>query len=186
VDGISRVQPERTDHGRGRWRCGDRGYSGRDDLVARALGRYTNRGIASVAFGSAFFAVALAAVVGELQGRRWIVAAAGCALVGMILVTRSPGLAPLVIPAAFLVWRGFDDPAKWPRTAGLAAAVDAGFGVGAVLALVLHADPAEWMANGIHHGSSDIITRTEALISLVLSAMMVLAACFAPSRHRRT
>jgi hypothetical protein len=114
-----------------------------------------------------------------------MVAGAGLALGPMSLLSFSPAALPFLVPAGFLAWRGLSGTEPWPRSAGFAAAVDAVLACGALAALFVHDDPADWYtADGTHHGSSDIITETEVLFSLSLSALVVLVAFAAPTPGR--
>ncbi len=131
--------------------------------------------LSSVAFGAPFLAAGAATLVGEVRRAPWIVAAGGLALIPMSLLTFSPVALPLLIPASFLLAHGLAPTEAWPRSALLA--------VTALAALILHDDPAEWQASdGSQRGASDIITASEAVLSLALSTSVIAVATIAPPR----
>lgn len=135
---------------------------------------------ASVAFGAPSLSIGLAVLAAEVRRTPWTVAAAGVALIPMGLGIFSLVGLPLVVPGSFLTWRGFVELESWPRTAPITAVALFALALGAIGALVLHDDPATWQTSGATHYSSDIVTATEATISLGLSALVVAVATIAP------
>jgi hypothetical protein len=139
----------------------------------------------AIAFAGAFLAVAVVAGIGLFRDRPWFLATSGVALMAMTVITFSPVAFPILLfPAAFIVARGLSDTRGWPRDGLVGAMVSAVALFLALASLIFHEDSAEWItADGIHHGSSNVITRTEVLISLSLSAGAVAVAWLSPGRH---
>lgn len=145
-----------------------------------------HRELASLAMGSAFGAVAVAVLIGEMRGVQWLPAAGGCALVAMSLVTFSPAAFPFLVPAWFLMWRGFTRPVEWSWPVVTVAVGMVILAFGSVASLILRDDPAEWSTGRAHHSSSNIITKTEATLSFSLSALVLTLAVVAPRGPTRT
>lgn len=139
----------------------------------------------AIAFAGAFLAVAVVAAIGLLRSRPWFLATSGTALMAMTVITFSPVAFPILLfPAALIVARGFSDTRGWPRAGLVGAMVSAVALFLALAALIFHDDSAEWTTpDGTHHGSSNVITPTEVLISLSLSAGAVAVAWLSPGRH---
>lgn len=126
---------------------------------------------ASIGFAAPFIAAGLLAVLGAVVGAPWHWWTAGCALVPCSVV--SIVLFPLLGPAMLLVALGLAHGPSGRRWLGsvLAATLVVSFGI-----IVFHQDPAEWSGPTGGGGSSNIITTTEATLSVVTAICVLVVA----------
>lgn len=138
--------------------------------------------VGCAAFAAPFFTGGLVAFLGERRGHPMFVAAAGIGLWPISLV--SIVMWPLLIPAAFLTWKGRQVAAtRGPLDIPVSIAIVAGIW-GTFAMLLFHQDPASWQT---HHGSassSNIITIGEALVTGAVLVGVVAAALLAPANAR--
>ncbi len=132
-----------------------------------------NARIAAIAFGVAYGAIAISALMATLRPSPPLLVATGLALTLMALLGFSPIALPLALPGALLAAHGVNALSNPRPQTLLAMAAVVVLGIAALLALMLHQDPAEWQTATGGAGTSDLVTRTESLISLALSTSLV-------------
>jgi hypothetical protein len=135
----------------------------------------------SVAFAAVVAAPGLLALLG-LQGRPWLLTAAGVLLLPMCFLSFSFLFFPLLVPAVIFltvaIVRPRGRPRPWAQCA--AAVLSALFVVGAIVSLFAHEDPAERNTPTSSAFVSDVITMQEALTSLGFFVAAIAVAVLAP------
>lgn len=138
--------------------------------------------VGCAAFAAPFFTGGLVALLGERRGHPLFVASAGIGLWPISLV--SIVMWPLLIPAAFLTWKGLQIAAtRGPLDVPVSIAIVAGIW-GTFAMLLFHQDPATWQTPDGTASSSDIITVAEALVTGAVLLGVVAAAFLAPANSR--
>lgn len=124
---------------------------------------------ASIGFAAPFVGAGGLCLIGDHAGRPLLCVAAGIGLGAMSLV--SIVMIPLLLPAAAMVFSAPDASAA-PAAPAVPFVLAAGLVV-AFAYLVFHQDPATWSTPHGGGSSSNIVTRTEAAISLAVTTVAV-------------
>ena len=138
--------------------------------------------LSSVAFAAPFIAAGVVALLGEYRAKPIYSVAAGVALLPISLVSFI--LIPLLIPAILVIGMGLS---RLSAPSNLDIGVSIVLTVGLVVAfaaLLVHQDPTSWSTPTASGSSSDIVTTTEATLSLTIVAA-VLAVAALVGRHPR-
>lgn len=130
--------------------------------------------LSSVAFGAPCAMAGALAFVAHWKGAPLIAAGAGFAVIPIALV--SFVLLPLLLPAAWLIGAALSAPRRGGRGEVAVSLLVAIGLVAAFVALLVHEDPSTWQTETASGSSSDIVTTTEAIISLAITSTVSIVA----------
>ena len=131
----------------------------------------------SVSLVAPFVVAALVALLAHRSGRGRFVLAAGAGIIPAAVV--SVIALPLWIPAGFLVVAGWRQTEPGPVSEMVSSLVVTVGIFAAMIAMLVHRDPLEWLDGAADQYSSNTITASESLLSATILGLVIIVALVA-------